>query len=148
MTTKYHPVPYYTILLFLAISWDIIYPEQNFYAAEIMSASSPPHYKDLPTEKSTGSKCSWGIFDEDGLKDEIGALNLLTPSVVLEAAKEIKTGKSVSLNWGLENMQKPIGNRCPLLHTIIDWRKTGHTIYCHDDEIKMNTQSGRQTAVI
>lgn len=40
---------------------------------------------------------AWGLFDKDGVRDEVGTLNLLTPDVVVEAGKEIKSGKSVVL---------------------------------------------------
>ena len=38
---------------------------------------------------------AWGLFDKNGVKDEIGTLNLLTPEVVLNARNEIQTGQSV-----------------------------------------------------
>lgn len=39
------------------------------------------------------------MFDKNGIRDEVGTLNLLTPEVVIEAGKEIKTGKSVVLKY-------------------------------------------------
>ncbi|KAK5095700.1 hypothetical protein LTR70_003369 [Exophiala xenobiotica] len=110
-----------------------------------MHTTDLPTYQNLPTEDQSGYKCSWGLFDKDGVKDEVGTVNLLTPEVVAEAAKEVKLGKSVSLNWGLEKMHKPFGARLALNHKFIDWRqKEGFDFYCYDDEVNVNTQSGSQ----
>lgn len=88
-------------------------------------------------------KSAWGLFDKDGVKDEIGTINLLTPEVVAEAGKEIKSGKSVALNWGLEKLHQPGNGRAILQHKFIDWRTKGDsTLYCYDDEITVNTQTG------
>ena len=110
-----------------------------------MLASRLPPYKDLPLEPESGCKCTWGLFDKDGIKDELGTINLLTPETVAEAAKEIKTGRSISLDWGLEKVEKPFGNRKGLEHKFIDWRtKPGFDFFCYDDEINVNTQAGSQ----
>lgn len=110
-----------------------------------MRASDLPSYNDLPVEPRSGCKATWGLFDRDGVKDELGTINILTPEVVAEAAKEIQTGCSVSLNWGLEHMEKPFGARKPLEHRILDWRKKdGFTFYSYDDEVNINTQTSSQ----
>lgn len=59
-----------------------------------------PDYKDLPPVPGMPPGCAWGVWDKDGVKDEVGSLNILTPEVVLEAKKEIQTGISVSLKYG------------------------------------------------
>jgi hypothetical protein len=51
----------------------------------------------MPVVKGMPYGTAWGLFDKDGVPDEVGTLNLLTPEVVLEAKNEIKTGKSVVL---------------------------------------------------
>lgn len=87
---------------------------------------------------------SWGLFDKDGVKDEIGTLNLLSPSTVAKAGQEIRTGVSVSLNWGLEKIHHPGFGRSALHHKFIDWReKEGYDFYSWDDEITVNTQAGK-----
>jgi hypothetical protein len=90
---------------------------------------------------------AWGLFDKDGVKDEIGTINLLTPETVLKAREEIQTGKSVSLNWGLEKQHQPGFMRKALHHVIIDWKEKakasgGPSFYSYDDEITVNTQAG------
>lgn len=45
-----------------------------------------PKFDDLPTFKEF-SGCAWEVWGKD---DELGTVNLLTPEVVKEAAKEIK----------------------------------------------------------
>lgn len=62
-----------------------------------MKASDLPSWKNMPPVKGMPHGVAWGLFDKDGVKDEVGTLNLLTPEVVLEAKKEIKIGKSVVL---------------------------------------------------
>lgn len=56
-----------------------------------------PDFKDLPSVKDMPHGCAWGLFDKNGIRDEVGTLNLLTPETVVKAREEIKTGKSVVL---------------------------------------------------
>lgn len=86
--------------------------------------------------------CAWGLFDKDGKKDELGTLNLLTPEVVMRAREEIKTGKSVALNWGLDRLSDVQMGRSVLKHSHVDWRDKGYDFWCYDDEISINTQTG------
>lgn len=87
------------------------------------------------------------MFDRDGAKDEVGTLNLLTPDVVKDAAKEVRCGKSVSLNWGLEKIHEPGFGRASLQHKIVNWReKKDYPFFCYDDEITVNTQAGKSIA--
>lgn len=93
--------------------------------------------------------CAWGLFDKDGKKDELGTLNLLTPEVVLRARDEIKTGRTVALNWGLDKLEEETFERKVLQHTIIDWRKKAkHPFYSYDDEIVINTQTGEEESCL
>jgi hypothetical protein len=56
-----------------------------------------PDFDDLPLIKGMPQGCAWGIFDKGGKKDKLGTLNFLTPQLVQEAAKEVKSGISISL---------------------------------------------------
>lgn len=56
-----------------------------------------PKYANLPPVPGMPPGCAWGIWDADGVKDQIGSLNLLTPENILKAKEEIQTGVSVSL---------------------------------------------------
>jgi hypothetical protein len=40
---------------------------------------------------------AWGLYDQNGERDNCGSLNLLTPENTLEAQKEIKSGTGVAL---------------------------------------------------
>jgi len=62
-----------------------------------MKASNLPSWKNMPRVKNMPHGVAWGLFDKDGVPDEVGTLNLLTPEVVLGARKEIQTGRSVVL---------------------------------------------------
>jgi hypothetical protein len=65
--------------------------------------SNIPDYDSLPPVKGMPKGCAWGIFDKDGKKDKFGTLNLITPEIVKEAAKEVKEGVSVSLKYASNN---------------------------------------------
>lgn len=102
--------------------------------------SAIPEYSQLPRVPNMPQACTWGLWDRPGHRDELGTLNLLTPSTVLAAKEEIQHGISVAVNWSLNNCQTPHSNRKTPTHTIFplpDW-------VGHDDEIHMNTQSGSQ----
>ena len=69
-----------------------------------MRAQDLPSFKDLPPVKGMPHGCAWGIWDKNGEKDQLGALNLLTPEVVAEAGKEIQSGDRCVLKYS--------SNRC------------------------------------
>lgn len=109
--------------------------------------SGLPTWEELENAPGTDYKCAWGLFDKDGKKDQTGTLNLLTPARVLNAARsEIRTGDSVSLNWGLENVKFPGFSRKAMSQNVIDLSILG---FCgHDDELTFNTQCGSQVSRI
>jgi len=64
-----------------------------------MLAQDLPDFKSMPTVQSMPHGTAWGLWDKNGQRDNCGSLNLLTPEVVKEAQKEIRTGKSVALKY-------------------------------------------------
>jgi len=66
-----------------------------------MRAQDLPSYEDLPAVEGMPHGCAWGIWDKNGEKDQLGALNLLTPEVVQAAAREIKSGDRCVLKFQL-----------------------------------------------
>jgi kynurenine formamidase len=78
-------------------------------------ANRLPSYAQLPIREGAPPESSWGVFGDD---DQAGTINLLTPSEVLSAAKLIRTGKTFSLNWDLEQPDPPLSGRRALRHTI------------------------------
>lgn len=68
----------------------------------MVNAKDLPDFKNMPPVNGMPIGCAWGLFDKDGERDQVGTLNLLTPEVVLEAKKEIKTGESVALKSVLQ----------------------------------------------
>lgn len=56
-----------------------------------------PKFDDLPGHDKLSRGCAWGLWDRDGVKDEFGTLNLLTPEIVAKAVNEATQGVSVSL---------------------------------------------------
>lgn len=84
-----------------------------------MDSSTAPHlpkFSDLPLQESYPSHSAWGVWGDD---DQLGCLNHLTPEVVLDAAREIRTGKTVGLSWELNQMRIPPWFRIKLQHKLI-----------------------------
>ncbi|EQB47859.1 hypothetical protein CGLO_12961 [Colletotrichum gloeosporioides Cg-14] len=106
-----------------------------------MSTHSLPTYENIPPVDGMPHGCAWGLWDKDDKADQVGSLNLLTPSNTLEARKEIQTGVSVSLNWPLERIEDPGHNRTKIKHRFLDLKPT---LVGHDDEICINTQTSSQ----
>lgn len=96
-----------------------------------------PPFSSLPIDKSGPPGNAWGLY---GAKDELGSLNLLTPQTVAAAAKEIRTGERVSLDWTLSNPSPPFFDR-EALHVNMYQRGSRPV---NDDVITMNTQCGTQ----
>ncbi|KIX05599.1 uncharacterized protein Z518_06471 [Rhinocladiella mackenziei CBS 650.93] len=120
-----------------------------------------PKWEEMPKVPGMPNGCAWGLFDQNGERDQLGTLNLLTPEIVLKARDEIQNGQSICLklshcirfrrlcsnlyfvrSWSMEHAQVPAVNRKQFEHRIISLRRLGHTAY--DDEIAINTQSGSQ----
>lgn len=102
-----------------------------------------PSFDGLPAVPKTPQGCLWGFYDRDNQIDEKGAINLLTPSVILAAKDEIQTGAHIQLDWSLQNLQFPGFGRKKFEQRVIDnTEKLGDCGF--DDEIHINTQSGSQ----
>ena len=104
-----------------------------------------PKFDDLPSVEGMPHGCAWGIFDRNGVKDHLGCLNHLTPSVVREAYKEARDGVSVSLDWPINAIAKPGYMRQPLVHKVIAFKEDTHLdLHMFDDELYFNTQASSQ----
>ncbi|KAJ7189522.1 hypothetical protein GGX14DRAFT_383142 [Mycena pura] len=102
-----------------------------------------PTYDELPPFRNFPG-CAWGVW---GPEDQLGTINLLTDALVKQSAsEEIRTGKTVSLNWPLNFPAKPMFGRLPPQIKLI--QKQSKEDYrddlARDDEIHINTQSGSQ----
>lgn len=104
-----------------------------------MSQAKPqrPPFSSLPLDPSGPSGNAWGLY---GPFDELGSLNLLTPSTVVAAAKEIQTGERISLDWTLDKPSPPFFSRQAL--DIKFYQKGERT--ANDDVLHFNTQCGSQ----
>lgn len=94
-------------------------------------------FEALPLRKDGPHGNAWGRW---GDSDELGTLNLLTPDTTALAAKEIKDGVRVSVDWELDSMSPPCFGRSFLEHTIT--QKGERTV--NDDTLTFNTQSSSQ----
>lgn len=91
----------------------------------------------LPLDPSGPHGNAWGRFGAD---DQLGTLNLLTPEVIVEAAKEIKTGIRISLDWPLSMPSYPSFDRNPFKQELV--LRSPNCIY--DDILSFNSQGSTQ----
>lgn len=94
-------------------------------------------FEALPLDPRGPRGNAWGRF---GSNDELGTLNLLTPEVIVEAAKEIQTGIRISLDWPLSMPRYPSFDRLPFRQELV--LRTPRCIY--DDILTFNTQGSTQ----
>ncbi|CAA7260603.1 unnamed protein product [Cyclocybe aegerita] len=89
----------------------------------------------------------WGFYEHlsgSSTKDELGALNLLTPTRILCAAQtQIQTGRVFSLNWELHKPNPAGMRRKGLEHRVFRVDAVPVTSVV-DDEVSLNTQCGSQ----
>ncbi|KAJ0418827.1 hypothetical protein BJY00DRAFT_287107 [Aspergillus carlsbadensis] len=100
-------------------------------------------FDDAPRVPGTPQGCLWGFYDRDGVKDEIGSINLLTPQVVLNARSEIRTGRHIQLDWPLDSVTYPSFGRKAFERRVVNLKESSGAVG-FDDEIHINTQSGSQ----
>lgn len=101
-------------------------------------AETFPHYDELPIREGALYPDAWGIFGDD---DQLGTLNHLTESTVLEARQSIRSGKVVNLNLPLSFFNPPlIAHRGNPVHEIF-----GLNEYHRDDKVDgLFTQASTQ----
>ncbi|KAI8938593.1 hypothetical protein NX059_004467 [Plenodomus lindquistii] len=103
---------------------------------------SRPPFSSLPLDKSGPPLNAWGLY---GSKDELGAMNTLTATTTLLAAREICTGERISLDWTLNYPTHPSFNRPQFSHTITNKsHPDGTKRTVNDDHLDMNTQGSSQ----
>jgi kynurenine formamidase len=111
-------------------------------AANFEPTMPRPPFADLPLDKNGPPGNAWGLY---GPNDELGALNMITPATVLEAAKEIQTGDRVSLDWYLNLPSHPSFNRPPFQWTFKNKsHPDGRKRTVNDDHLEFNTQGSSQ----
>jgi hypothetical protein len=75
-----------------------------------------PRYQDLPVIEATGEHHSWDTF---GRADELGTLNFLSPGLVRDAARAVRTGDVICLSLPLDQPSPALsGNRPPYEHKV------------------------------
>lgn len=94
-------------------------------------------FNSLPLDPNGPPGNAWGRF---GPNDELGTLNLLTPEVVVEAAKEIRSGVRISLDWPLSLPSYPSFGRDPFKQEKI--LRSPNCVY--DDVLTFNSQGSTQ----
>lgn len=91
----------------------------------------------LPLDPSGPRGNAWGRF---GATDQLGMLNLLTDEVIVNAAKEIRTGTRISLDWPLSMPTYPSFNRAPFKQELV--LRKPNCVY--DDVLTFNSQGSTQ----
>lgn len=99
-------------------------------------STSFPTRKDLPRLPGAPEDAAW-VW---GTNDNVGRLNLLTPTRVKAAAAEIKTGEMARLDLPLNVPEQPAFGREKFEHKI----KPLLEGVAYDDTYSLNTQSGTQ----
>ncbi|KAK5117529.1 hypothetical protein LTR62_004951 [Meristemomyces frigidus] len=99
------------------------------------SSTSFPKRAELPPIDGAPQGAAW-FWGKD---DELGRLNLLTPSRVLAAKDLIKKGEIINLDWRVDLPNPPAFGRQAFKHTISPLGEAGF-----DDLYELNTQSGSQ----
>jgi hypothetical protein len=94
-------------------------------------------FEALPLDPSGPRGNAWGRF---GPNDELGTLNLLTPELIVEAAREIQTGIRVSLDWPLSMPSYPSFDRNPFKQELV----LRHPNCVYDDILTFNSQGSTQ----
>lgn len=95
-----------------------------------------PLRKDLPSIPNAPKDAAWFW----GPTDQLGRLNLLTPTRVKAAASEIRTGEIARMDLPLHIPLQPAFGRETFTHTIKTLRENA----AYDDTYFLNTQSGTQ----
>lgn len=95
-----------------------------------------PNRNDVPRREDAPAGAAW-VWGQD---DYLGRINLLTPTRVSAAAKEIKTGEIVPLNLPLNVPEVPAFAREKFKHEIKPLAEN----LAYDDKYELNTQSGTQ----
>jgi hypothetical protein len=99
---------------------------------------SIPKFSDLPLDKNGPHHNAWGLY---GKNDQLGTLNRLTNEIVTSAAKEVKTGTRISLNWPLDAQgTRPFFGRQAFHQEL--YQKPPRIV--NDDVWTFNTQSSSQ----
>ena len=94
-------------------------------------------FTSLPLRKDGPHGNAWGLFGPD---DQLGMLNLLTPSTTAAAATEIESGVRISVDWPIDRMAVPCFGRAPFTHEIKN--KAPRSV--NDDTLTFNTQISSQ----
>ncbi|CCG81707.1 Putative uncharacterized protein [Taphrina deformans PYCC 5710] len=93
-------------------------------------------FNDLPIDKSHPHHSAWLWGPDDGL----GTLNYLTPEIVVQAAREIRSGERACLNWDMRHPTHPGFGRQQFSHDV--FQRSDRTV-C-DDTVHFNTQHSSQ----
>ncbi|KZO92090.1 hypothetical protein CALVIDRAFT_541287 [Calocera viscosa TUFC12733] len=97
-----------------------------------------PLWDALPSVPGYPHGTAWSVW---GPNDQLGALNMLTPSIVLSGLAEARTGERYQLDWSMDKPLLP-GRRRTMDHKVIC--SDGPQWWGCDDEIHINTQSSSQ----
>jgi kynurenine formamidase len=99
--------------------------------------NSIPSFDELPVRKGAPAESSWGVFEGNA---DLGCLNFLTPTGVVEAARLVETGKVFRLDAKIGFAKPPLFGRASVTHRVSPLGPTAN-----DDLLDaFNTQEGSQ----
>jgi len=86
-----------------------------------------PTYAELLTRSDGPPGSCWGVF---GPKDELGAVNFLTPERVLDGVGSVRQGRVFNLDYPINHFDpSPSGFRTAAKHTIFEYRPNHNDDY-------------------
>lgn len=75
-----------------------------------------PSYEQLMNRTGYPPGSSWGLFGDN---DELGSVNFATPTAILQAARSVRRGVTINLDYPINVFDPPISrDRSPAKHTI------------------------------
>jgi kynurenine formamidase len=92
----------------------------------MMDADHRPTYDELTGDDHTPRHSTWGLFGE---ADEVGTLNLIGAAQVTAAARLVRQGLVIPLNWDVDKPSPAVLGRRSPRHTVLRERGGGQDDY-------------------
>jgi kynurenine formamidase len=85
-----------------------------------------PGYDELPVHEGLGLRHSWQVWDA---ADDLGTVNRITDATVLDAVKEVRTGRRFNLSLPLNLPDPPMFGRQPYQHHVLELDRNTYDDY-------------------
>lgn len=102
-----------------------------------VAESQLPTYDELPLNEALKCRFAWGVFGQD---DQLGTINLLTPTRVAAAAAEIRRGQIFNLSLPLNLPDPPWSDRGAYQHHIFSGGRNSQDDYLDNFFLQSSSQ--------